>query len=75
MVYEKAKVHYNKYYPRKDRRVDLLGMRYKMYFHYTNNRLLKYYRRHANRKLRRHQGDVGDHGWYKRFEEVWYNVY
>lgn len=80
MVYEKAKVRYKKFYPRKDRRVADLGMKYKMWFHYSSGSSksgsrAKYYRKQANQKLRRYKGDVGDHGWYKRFEEVWYLVF
>lgn len=75
MIYTKAKKLYGKYYPRKDRRVDELGMKYKMWFYYTNNRRAKYERKRANQKLRRYKGDVSDHGWYKRFDEVWWNVF
>ncbi len=80
MVSNKAKKLYGKYYPRKDKRVDDLGMRYKMWFHYSSGSSksgsrTKYYRKQANQKLRRYKGDVGDHSWYKRFEEVWYNVF
>ena len=75
MVHEKARLIYGRYYPRKDRRVKELGIRYKMWFYYSNGSELKYYRKQANRKLRRYKGEVGDHGWYKRFEEVWYNVF
>ena len=80
MVSNKAKIRYGKHYPRKDRRADYVGMKYKMFFHYSSGSSksgsrAKYYRKQANQKLRRYKGDVGDHGWYKRFEEVWYNVF
>lgn len=75
MVYEKSKKLYGKCYTRKDRRVSKLGMRYKMWFHYGNGYNAKPFRKQANQKLRRYKGDVGDHGWYKRFEEVWYLVF
>lgn len=75
MVYKKAVKLYGRYYPRKDRRVNELGLKYKMWFHYTNYRGAKYYRKQANQKLRRHKGEVSNHGWYKKFEEVWYLVF
>ena len=75
MIHTKAKKVYGRYYPRKDRRVDELGLKYKTYFHYTNYRALKRVRKQANQKLRRYKGDVSDHGWYKRFDEVWWVVF
>jgi len=50
-------------------------MKYKMWFHYGNGHNAKPYRKRANQKLRRYKGDVSDHGWYKKFEEVWYLVF
>lgn len=75
MVYNKARTLYGKHYPRKDRRVDDLGLKYKAWFHYGNGYNAKPFRKQANQALRRYKGDVGDHGWYKRFYEVWYLVY
>jgi len=75
MVYEKAKFLYRRYYPRKDYRVNELGIKYKTWFHYGNGYNAKIYRKQANQKLRRYKGEVSDHGWYKKFEEVWYLVF
>lgn len=50
-------------------------------FHHTSKGFFmsyyhkKDYRHFANIKLRRHKGEVGQNGWYKRFTEVmWYAV-
>ena len=75
MVYTKAQKLYSRYYPRKDRRVSELGIRYKTWFHYGNGHNAKPYRKLASQKLRRYKGDVTDNGWYKKFEDVWYNVF
>lgn len=75
MVYKKAQKLYGKCYPRKDYRASELGLKYKMWFHYSNGHNAKKYRKRANQKLRRYKGDVGNNGWYKRFEEVWYLVF
>lgn len=51
----------------------------KDYYHTTKGHFMsyyrkKYYRKDANIKLRRFKGEVGQHGWYKRFCEVMWNV-
>lgn len=75
MVYEKAKSRYGKCYTRKDYRVNELGLKYKTWFHYGNGYNAKPFRKQANQALRRYKGDVNDHGWYKKFHEVWYLVW
>ena len=75
MIYTKAQKLYDKYYPRKDRRVNSLGIKYKTWFHYGNGYNVKIFRKESNRRLRRFKGDVSDHCWYKRFDEVWYLLY
>jgi hypothetical protein len=69
MVYTKANKVYNKYYTRKDRRS--LGDTN----HYIKTRRLWQYRKFANQKLRRHKGDVANHGWYKKFDDVQWNAW
>lgn len=75
MVYEKAKTEYGRHYPRKDRRVADWGITYKTWFHYDNGYNAKIFRKIANRKLRRYKGDVSNNGWYKKFEDVWWNLF
>lgn len=70
MLSNKAIVHYKKYYTRKDRRANAVGMKYKSYFHYNRRSRLKPIRQDANQSLRRYKGDVSDHGWYKKYYDV-----
>lgn len=67
MVYIKAKKVWNSYLTRKD------------YYHTSSGYFMSYYRKKdwrkiANVAIRRYKGDVGQNGWYKRKEEVMYNV-
>lgn len=75
MVYKKEKKLYGKYYPRKDKRVDTLGIRYKTWFHYNSKSLLKPVRKEANRSLRRYKGDVSNGGWYKKYYDVMWKAF
>jgi hypothetical protein len=67
MIYTKAKLVWREYKTRKDR------------YHTTNGNFMSYYRKKSYRKdanirIRRHKGDVGQNGWYKRKEEVMWKV-
>jgi len=75
MVYEKAKLLHRRYYTRKDKRPDSLGLRYKTWFHYHSKSLLKPIRKVANRSLRRYKGDVSNHGWYKKYYDVMWTAF
>lgn len=39
---------------------------------YYSRAYIKPIREYANSKLRRHKGEVGNNGWFKRFVDVWW---
>lgn len=67
MIYTKARLVWRSYLTRKDR------------YHTTDGYFMSYYRKkpyrkQANINLRRYKGDVGQNGWYKKKEQVMWNV-